>query len=67
MREQLIQNLTNSMNSYYKSNLTFDQVEHWVGSDTENETIEEYIGEVIYSPETSVKPDDVLSLWEDCL
>ncbi len=67
MREQLIQNLTNSMNSYYNSNLTFEQVDHWVGSDTKNETIEEYIDEVIDSPETSVTPDDVLSLWKDCL
>lgn len=67
MREQLIQNLTNSMNSHYNSSLTFEQVDHWVGSDTKNETIEEYIDEVIDSPETSVTPDDVLSLWEDCL
>lgn len=65
MRTQLIQNLTNTMNVHYNSNLTFKQVEHWVGCDADKETIKQYIVEFDDSPKTAVTPDDVLSLWDE--
>lgn len=65
MRAKLIQTLTNTMNTNYNSTLTLEQVEHWVGSDTDNETINEYVVELDDSPETAVTPDDVLSLWDE--
>ncbi|MGP5159860.1 hypothetical protein [Pseudoalteromonas prydzensis] len=65
MRAQLIQMLTNSMNVYYNSALTLEQVECWVGSDADNKTIEEFVVELDDSPETAVTPDDVISLWDN--
>jgi hypothetical protein len=62
-RATLIQQLVESMNTRYTSTLTFEQVEHWVGSDANNDTINDYIDEVRAGDDTAVTPDDVTSLW----
>ena len=65
-RANLIQQLTDGMNKRYNSELTTEQVEHWVGSDANNDTIYEYIEEVVSGDDSAVTPDDIISLWNDC-
>jgi hypothetical protein len=61
-----ITRLQEEINKQHKSNLTFEQVDHWVGSDTSlTSIIDTYYEVKISEGKEGVTPDDVLSLWAD--
>tara|TARA_Y100000310_G_C20698393_1_gene827358 strand:+ start:3765 stop:4010 length:246 start_codon:yes stop_codon:yes gene_type:complete len=71
-RTRKIEEITAAVNAEGEK-VTFDQVEHWVGSDASLETIDEYLyglsvedgddrDEAPLGPENV---DDILSLWRD--
>lgn len=64
-RDFAIANLQSTINNYHNVNLTFEQVDHWVGSDTQKEQIEEWTNEIIrHKGDEGVQPSDVLELFE---
>lgn len=61
-RELCIERLTNAINKYHNSQLTFNQVDNWVGSDDEIHNIEHYIDEVETEACDAVTPEEVMEL-----
>lgn len=63
-REQLIQKLTNAINQREQTTLTFEQVDHYIGSDMEISKLAIWVHET-EDDSDPVTASDVLSLWED--
>jgi hypothetical protein len=67
-RKQNICKLQNEINKHHKSDLTLEQVEHWVGSDASMSEIIDNCYEVkMSSGKEGVTPDDILDLCEDSI
>lgn len=63
--EREILKLTDAMNERYKTKLTTEQVETWVGSDTPLSEICDLVHEVKDKNANALTPEDVLALCED--
>lgn len=59
-RELLIANLTKEINTKHSTQLTNEQVGHWVGSDTAVSDISQYTVEVAAGRDCAVTPSDIL-------
>jgi hypothetical protein len=64
-RDAAIVRLTNVMNNRFNSSLRPVQVEHWIGSDADLVTIDNYVVEVRNNAEFCVTVGDVMSIWEN--
>lgn len=63
-RDVVIEKLTNAINEKSdKEDVTIEQVENWVGCDTDLSEIIDYISEVENDEPNALTPDDVLELW----
>ena len=65
-REKLILELTNVINNREGTDLTVDQVGHYIGSDMSDETLYDWLEDSKLDFSISVTADDVLSLWDEC-
>ena len=59
-RDELIETLKNAINEKQKSNLTFEDVSNWVGSDDECYQIQTYIDGVETRSSNEVTADEIL-------
>lgn len=59
-RDELIETLKNAINKKHKSNLSFESVSNWVGSDDECYQIQTYIDGVETRSSNEVTADEVL-------
>lgn len=62
-RKDLIEKLKQTINKRESTSLITEQVEHYIGSDMTNETLEQWVSETIDNTDP-VCSDDVLSLWD---
>lgn len=58
-----IQQLRTALNEKHNTQLTDEQIENWVGSDTPTAHIPDLYHEVKNNDPMALTPEDVLSLW----
>ncbi len=63
-RKELISELTDTINARENTQLTVNQVEHYIGSDMDINTLNQWVEDTV-SGIDPVSSDDVLSLCED--
>lgn len=66
-REELIESLRTAINKKHNTQLTYEQVEAWVGNDDECYTIKTYIDEVETYSSNEVTPSEIIEYYEDSL
>lgn len=64
-RDTLINHLKDAINKNCNSNVTFEQVEHYIGSDMANAKIEHWLDETETMDSGAVTAQEVLELWEN--
>lgn len=65
VREKAIRKLTHNLNKEHNTDLSYEQVEFWVGSDATVDAINLYAYEVEITSFEAVQPNDIISFWND--